>query len=241
MACHALADYQNHVIGWLQWEQSSLGDGALVRFPRIWMSSGECRLIPFAPCAWARHWQSGQLGHPAPWEKMVQVEPSFLGQPGTLLGKRGGQLATPFLPGCQRVFLPGCQRVHEIAPRGLGRRQRPPVFASRLCDMAVTTQHLQVVRVVDLPAGPERPDMVHFHAPNFPALAATPAVAGEHGPAHGRPAARVQVDVVSAQVLLYDTGIQKADRAGRFRTLFLAEGRPSDPTHRTIRDELFSV
>ena len=24
MAFHALADYQNHVIGWLQWEQSSL-------------------------------------------------------------------------------------------------------------------------------------------------------------------------------------------------------------------------
>ena len=37
MAFHALADYQNHVIGWLQWEQSSLGDGAVVRFPRIWM------------------------------------------------------------------------------------------------------------------------------------------------------------------------------------------------------------
>ncbi len=45
MAFHALADYQNHVIGWLQWEQSSLGDGAVVRFPRIWMSSGECRII----------------------------------------------------------------------------------------------------------------------------------------------------------------------------------------------------
>ena len=44
MAFHALADYQNHVIGWLQWEQRSLGDGAVVRFPRIWMSSGECRL-----------------------------------------------------------------------------------------------------------------------------------------------------------------------------------------------------
>ena len=44
MAFHALADYQNHVIGWLQWEQSSLGDGAVVRFPRIWMSSGECRV-----------------------------------------------------------------------------------------------------------------------------------------------------------------------------------------------------
>ena len=43
MAFHALADYQNHVIGWLQWEQSALGDGAVVRFPRIWMSSGECR------------------------------------------------------------------------------------------------------------------------------------------------------------------------------------------------------
>ena len=27
MAFHALADYQNHVIGWLQWEQSALGDG----------------------------------------------------------------------------------------------------------------------------------------------------------------------------------------------------------------------
>ena len=26
MAFHALADYQNHVIGWLQWEQSSLGE-----------------------------------------------------------------------------------------------------------------------------------------------------------------------------------------------------------------------
>ena len=45
MAFHALADYQNHVIGWLQWEQSSLGDGAVVRFPRIWMSSGERRFI----------------------------------------------------------------------------------------------------------------------------------------------------------------------------------------------------
>ena len=46
MAFHALADYHNHVIGWLQWEQSPLGDGAVVRFPRIWMSSGECRLRP---------------------------------------------------------------------------------------------------------------------------------------------------------------------------------------------------
>ena len=39
MAFHALANYQNHVIGWLQWEQSSLGDGAVVRgteFPWRW-------------------------------------------------------------------------------------------------------------------------------------------------------------------------------------------------------------
>ena len=50
MAFHALADYQNHVIGWLQWEQSSLGDGAVVRFPRIWMSSGECRLNQATGC-----------------------------------------------------------------------------------------------------------------------------------------------------------------------------------------------
>ena len=41
---------KNHVIGWLQWEQSSLGDGAVVRFPRIWMSSGECRIkVPDEP------------------------------------------------------------------------------------------------------------------------------------------------------------------------------------------------
>ena len=51
MAFHALADYQNHVIGWLQWEQSSLGDGAVVRFPRIWMSSGECRFSLTMPTA----------------------------------------------------------------------------------------------------------------------------------------------------------------------------------------------
>ena len=55
MAFHALADYQNHVIGWLQWEQSSLGDGAVVRFPRIWMSSGECRLKPIESCCGGSH------------------------------------------------------------------------------------------------------------------------------------------------------------------------------------------
>ena len=46
MAFHALADYQNHVIGWLQRGYSSLGDGAVVRFPRSWMSSGKCRFSP---------------------------------------------------------------------------------------------------------------------------------------------------------------------------------------------------
>ena len=58
MAFHALADYQNHVIGWLQWEQSSLGDGAVVRFPRIWMSSGECRLSIWGHVALLSHIQN---------------------------------------------------------------------------------------------------------------------------------------------------------------------------------------
>ena len=38
------ADYQNHAIGWLHRGYSSLGGGKAVRFPRIWMVYGECRL-----------------------------------------------------------------------------------------------------------------------------------------------------------------------------------------------------
>ena len=45
MAFHALADYQNHVIGWLQWEQSSHGDGAVVRFPRFGCHLGNVGLV----------------------------------------------------------------------------------------------------------------------------------------------------------------------------------------------------
>jgi len=44
VAFQARADYQNHAIGWLQRGYSSLGGGKVVRFPRIWMASGECRL-----------------------------------------------------------------------------------------------------------------------------------------------------------------------------------------------------
>ncbi len=44
MAFQARADYQNHAIGWLQRGYSSLGGGTVVRFPRIWMASGECRI-----------------------------------------------------------------------------------------------------------------------------------------------------------------------------------------------------
>jgi hypothetical protein len=40
------ADLQNQAIRWLRKECSSLGGGRAVRFPRIWMSSGECRLKP---------------------------------------------------------------------------------------------------------------------------------------------------------------------------------------------------
>ena len=38
-------DYQNHAIGWLHRGYSSLGGGKVVRFPRIWMVYGECRII----------------------------------------------------------------------------------------------------------------------------------------------------------------------------------------------------
>ncbi len=35
---------QNQAIGWLRKGYRSLDGGTVVRFPRIWMSSGECRL-----------------------------------------------------------------------------------------------------------------------------------------------------------------------------------------------------
>ena len=44
VAFQARADYQNHAIGWLHRGYSSLGGGKVVRFPRIWMAYGECRL-----------------------------------------------------------------------------------------------------------------------------------------------------------------------------------------------------
>ena len=45
MAFQTRADLQNHAIGWLQSGCSSLGGGTVIRFPRIWMASGKCRLI----------------------------------------------------------------------------------------------------------------------------------------------------------------------------------------------------
>ena len=44
VAFQARADYQNHAIGWLHRGYSSLGGGKVVRFPRIWMVYGECRI-----------------------------------------------------------------------------------------------------------------------------------------------------------------------------------------------------
>ena len=44
VAFQARADYQNHAIGWLHRGYSSLGGGKVVRFPRIWVVYGECRL-----------------------------------------------------------------------------------------------------------------------------------------------------------------------------------------------------
>ena len=49
VAFQARADYQNHAIGWLHRGYSSLGGGKVVRFPRIWMVYGECRLRYSAP------------------------------------------------------------------------------------------------------------------------------------------------------------------------------------------------
>ncbi len=44
MAFQARADLQIQAIGWLPKGCGSLGGGTVVRFPRIWMSSGECRV-----------------------------------------------------------------------------------------------------------------------------------------------------------------------------------------------------
>ena len=44
VAFQARADYQNHAIGWLHRVYNSLGGGKVVRFPRIWMVYGECRI-----------------------------------------------------------------------------------------------------------------------------------------------------------------------------------------------------
>ncbi len=44
MAFQPRADLQNQAIGWLRKGCSSLGSGKVVRFPQIWMSSGECRI-----------------------------------------------------------------------------------------------------------------------------------------------------------------------------------------------------
>ena len=49
VAFQARADYQNHAIGWLHRGYSSLGGGKVVRFPRIWMVYGECRLRCIPP------------------------------------------------------------------------------------------------------------------------------------------------------------------------------------------------
>ena len=43
MAFRTRADLQNQAIGWLRKGYSSLGGGTVVRFPRVWMASGECR------------------------------------------------------------------------------------------------------------------------------------------------------------------------------------------------------
>ena len=50
MAFHALADYQNHVIGWLQWEQSSLEMGPWYDFREFGCHLGNVGLGIDASC-----------------------------------------------------------------------------------------------------------------------------------------------------------------------------------------------
>ncbi len=45
MAFQTRTDLQNQAIGWLRKGCRSLGGGTVVRFPRFWMSSGECWLM----------------------------------------------------------------------------------------------------------------------------------------------------------------------------------------------------
>ena len=101
MAFHALADYQNHVIGWLQWEQSSLGDGAVVRFPRIWMSSGECRLkwILGTHANWGERWQNLLLtpAQGLEWQ-YHQHDPSVTHEGTFMVFDNGNNRAVPFEP-----------------------------------------------------------------------------------------------------------------------------------------------
>ncbi len=44
MAFQPRADLQNQAIGWLRKGCRSLGGGTVARFPRFWMTYGECRL-----------------------------------------------------------------------------------------------------------------------------------------------------------------------------------------------------
>ena len=40
-------DLQNQAVGWLPKGCRSLGRGTVIRFPRIWVSSGKCRIKTF--------------------------------------------------------------------------------------------------------------------------------------------------------------------------------------------------
>ncbi len=48
LAFRTRAAPQNQAIGWLRKGYSSLGGGTVVRFSRIWVSSGECRFNLFS-------------------------------------------------------------------------------------------------------------------------------------------------------------------------------------------------
>ena len=57
MAFQTRTELQNQTLGWLRKGCSSLGGGTAVQLPRIWMSSGECRLK--SPLNLTKNWGVG--------------------------------------------------------------------------------------------------------------------------------------------------------------------------------------
>ena len=90
------------------------------------------------------------------------------------------------------------QFIDKRAPCRCTCAQRPAVFAACLLDVASPTKCLKAIhveRVLPWPAT-QRRDVIALKPPGLAAHDTSPAVALEDGPAHGGPAASIQVGVV---------------------------------------------